>query len=88
MALHTGKVAPCFFAMSTRASTTFLLHLPQWSTKRQDFRSPIGVAGVGRVVYGNSGISFGEPRWNGADDDQTRQSKSVYKMLSADAREG
>jgi hypothetical protein len=38
-------------------------------------------------VYGNSGISFGQPHWSGLDDDQTREPQSVNKMFGADARE-
>jgi hypothetical protein len=49
--------------MSGRASTTFLLHLADRMISRHDFRSPMGVAGVGSAVYGNSGISFGQPHW-------------------------
>jgi hypothetical protein len=54
---------------------------------RQDFRSPMGVAGVGSAVYGNSGISFGQPHWSGSDDDQASQPQSVNQMFGADARE-
>jgi hypothetical protein len=74
-------------AISTRARTTFLLHLAQRRISRHDFRSPIGVAGVGRAVYGNSGISFGQPQWRRSDDYQTRQSQSVHKLFGADGRE-
>jgi hypothetical protein len=40
-----------------------------------------------RAVYGNSGMSFGQPHWSEADDDQTCDPQSVHKMFGADARE-
>jgi hypothetical protein len=73
--------------MSVRARTTFLLHRSHLRISRHDFRSPIGVTGVGRAVYGNSGISFGQSHWSGPDDDQTRQPQSVHQMFGADAGE-
>ena len=87
MALHSGKLLPWLVAMSGRASMTLLLHLAQCRTNRQDFRSPIGVAGVGRAVYGNSGMSFGQPHRSGSKDDQTRQPQPVHKMFGAEGRE-
>jgi hypothetical protein len=69
-ALQTDTPNPCFAAIAVSASTTFLLHQPQRRISRHDFRSPIGVAGVGRAVYGNSGISLGQPQLIGPDDDQ------------------
>jgi hypothetical protein len=54
---------------------------------RHDFRSPIGVAGVGKAVYGNSGISFGEPQLSGSDHGQASQSEAVHEVLSAEGCE-
>jgi hypothetical protein len=74
-------------AMSVRVSTTFLLHLAHRRIRRHDLKSPIGVAGVGIAVYGNSGISFGEPQWSRPDYGQASQSKAVHKVLSAECCE-
>jgi hypothetical protein len=54
---------------------------------RHDFRSPIGVTGVGRAVYGNSGISFGEPQRSRPDYGQPSQPEAVHKVLSAEGCE-
>jgi hypothetical protein len=56
MARQTGKRTPCFLARSLNANTTFLSHRAHRRTSRHDFSSPIGVAGVGGAVQGNSGI--------------------------------
>ena len=71
----------------TSPSTTFLLHRAHWTIRRHDFRSPIGVVGVGNAVYGSSGISFGKPQWSGSDHEQARQPQPVDQMFGADARE-
>jgi hypothetical protein len=52
-----------------------------------DFRSPIGVTGVGTAVYGNLGISFCESQGSRPDYGQASQSEAVHKVLSADDRE-
>jgi hypothetical protein len=70
-----------------RATTTFLLHLAHRRISRHDFRSPIGVAGVGKAVYGNSGISIGEAQRRRSDYRQASQSEAVHKVLSADGSE-
>jgi hypothetical protein len=54
---------------------------------RHDFRSPIGVAGVGKAVYGNSGISFGDPQRSRPDYGQANQSEAVHNVLSAEGCE-
>jgi hypothetical protein len=69
-----------------QGKTTFLLHLAHRRISRYDVRSLIGVAGVGRAMYGNSGISVGELQRGGLDDDQARQPQSVQEMFGADAR--
>ena len=73
--------------MSVRASTTFLLHLVHRRISRHDLRSPIGIAGVGRAVYGNSGMSFGESQRSRPDYGQASQSEAVYEVLSAEGCE-
>jgi len=54
---------------------------------RHDFRSPIGVAGVGKAVYGNSGISFDESQRSGSNNSQASQLEAVHEVLSAEGCE-